>query len=317
MQPFFLEIKPKAQQPAINYQSKLCLVGSCFVENIGEKLNYYKFRTNVNPFGIIFHPEAILNILERIVYQNEFTENDIFFNNGQWQSFEVHSKLNKIEKNDFLNSLNSALKSSYDQLKEASHIVLTFGTAWGYWHKKQNKIVANCHKVPQSSFNKKLSSVNELYTNFNRCFELIKQINLKVTIITTISPVRHIKDGIVENNLSKANLIAALHQGIASKQNVHYYPAYEITMDCLRDYRFYNADLIHPNQMAIDFIWEHFTQTWLYETETLSTLKKVGQIQKGLQHKPFNPESDAHLKFAAALENKIDEVLRAFPFISF
>ena len=317
MRPFFLTLPPQKSAVAISYGSRLFLMGSCFVENIGQKLAYHKLQTTINSFGIVFHPAALENLLERIIEQRFFTINDIFYHNEQWHCFEVHSALSHSNKDIFTEQLNTILKSEYKQLKETSHIVLTFGTAWGYVHKKTNRIVANCHKIPQQTFSKQLSSVTDLNHYFKRCFDLIHQLNPTAQIITTISPVRHIKDGIIDNNTSKANLISAVHQSIKNNEKTHYYPAYELVMDCLRDYRFYKADLVHPNELAIEYIWKHFMQTWLHEPHTLQTLTRVAEVQRGLQHKPFNPKSDAHLKFKAALDKKMEQLKKEYSFITF
>ena len=317
MNQFFLTLAPKKSEATISYSSQLFLMGSCFVENMGQKLAYHKFRTTINPFGIVFHPIALENLLKRIVEQRLFAETDIFYHNEQWHCFEVHSELSHSDKGFFLDALNNQLKTSLEQLKQASHVILTFGTAWGYVHKESEELVANCHKIPQQQFDKQLSAITDLENCFGRCFDLIHQLNSKAQIITTISPVRHIKDGIVENNRSKAHLLGALHQSIENRNLVNYYPAYELVMDCLRDYRFYEPDLIHPNQVAIDYIWEHFTQTWIHEKSTQQTLKRVVEIQLGLQHRPFNPESKAHQKFVASLAKKIEALKNEIPFMRF
>ena len=313
MDQFFLQLTPKQAQPSINYNTSIFLMGSCFVENIGKKLAYHKFQNTINPFGIIFHPKAIQSLLQRIVKQHFFTEKDVFFHNEQWHCFEVHSELSNPNKEQFLTVLNNQLKISLEQLKQASHVVLTFGTAWGYSHKENNQTVANCHKVPQQQFDKQLMTVLGLEKCFLNCFELIGQLNSKAQIITTISPVRHIKDGVSENNRSKSNLLAGLHQSIENTSNTSYYPAYELMMDCLRDYRFYEADLIHPNQIAIDFIWKHFMQTWIHETTTQQTIKRISEIQRGLLHRPFNSESEGHQKFLKKLNEKIEKLTIEFP----
>ena len=317
MNQFFTQLPPQPKQACIQYNTSTFLLGSCFVENIGKKLAQHKFQTTINSFGIIFHPESLYNLILRIIEQRFFTETDIFYNNEQWHCFEIHSELSHSNKHELLSVLNNQLKTSFKQLKEASHVILTFGTAWGYINKETNQLVANCHKIPQQQFNKQLSSVLELQECFCNTFQLIHQINPKTQIIATISPVRHIKNGVVENNRSKANLLAALHQSIENSNNISYYPAYELMMDCLRDYRFYEADLIHPNQIAINFIWEHFMDTWLHETNTKKTLKRVAEIQRGLQHRPFNAKSEAHKKFLISLQKKIDNVKTVFPFITF
>ncbi len=315
MNQFFTLLPHKKQDASIRYTSTLFLIGSCFVENIGEKLAYHKFPTLINPFGIIFHPEAISPLLLRIVHQNYFTESDLFYHNEQWHCFEVHSQLSHTNKKECLNQLNSFLKDTHNFLKNTSHILITYGSAWGY--EQQEQVVANCHKVPQKEFNKKLTSVTAIQHTINITIEAIKKINPKASIIFTVSPVRHIKDGIIENNQSKAHLLTAVHQVIQKTTNTFYYPAYELVMDCLRDYRFYKPDLIHPNETAINFIWEHFQQTWLHESETQKTLKQVAEIQRGLHHKPFNKNSEAHKKFMASLSDKIERLTDQYSFINF
>lgn len=317
MHQFFTTLNPNPQEATISYDSKVVLLGSCFVENIGKKLGYYKFQTTVNPFGIIFHPEAIHTLIKRIVNQNNFTEKDIFFHNEQWHCFEVHSLLSNSNKEEFLRRLNAILNNAFKQLKNASHIIFTYGTAWSYEHLQHKKIVANCHKISQNKFQKKLSPVTALENTIQNTIKTIFDLNPNAQIITTVSPVRHLKDGMVENNRSKANLIASLHNSIEKNSNVTYFPSYELVMDSLREYRFYEADLIHPNQIAIDFIWEYFKSDWLHNTETQTILKQVEEIQQGLNHRPFNRDSNAHQKFLQSLEKKKEVLNKKYPFIEF
>jgi len=315
MDQFFINLPAKPFQDSITYRSEVLLLGSCFAENIGKKLKSHKFKTTTNPFGIIFHPEAILTLIERTILQKEYTEKDLFFHNELWHCFEVHSQFSNSNKIELLKKLNAILKQTYDIISSASHIVLTYGTAWGYM--KQHKIVANCHKIPQKQFQKKLSSVNEIQQAISKACEAIFKINPTIQIIGTISPVRHIKNGISENNRSKSHLIAALHTIIKNFNTVYYYPAYELVIDCLRDYRFYKSDLVHPNQIAIDFIWEHFKNTYLHDKETQLTLKKVHEIQLGMQHRPFNPKSETHQKFLRTLKEKKESLSKKYPDIKF
>ncbi len=317
MDHFFTKPPSIKQNKPITYNSKILLMGSCFVENIGKKLNYYKFQNSVNPFGIIFHPEAIETLITRVLEKRAYTEKDIFFHNEQWHSFEIHSRLSSTNKKQFLDSLNTILEQSHKQLSEASQVILTYGTAWGYKPIQNKKIAANCHKVPQKKFQKKLSTVDALEKNIENTFNAILKINPLTQIITTISPVRHIKDGLLENNRSKANLIAALHTVMEKTTNVFYYPAYELVMDCLREYRFYEADLIHPNKIAIDFIWDHFKKSWIHGADTENTLKIINEIQKGLAHKPFNTNGEAHQKFLSSIALKKEHIQKKYSFIIF
>lgn len=315
MNQFFLNLPPKIEKKTITYNSNIILFGSCFVENIGRKFDYFKFQNTVNPFGIIFHPEAINNLLERIVSQKQFTEKDLFFHNDQWHCFEVHSKWSNVDKAQLLNNLNSTLKEIFLKIKNASHFIITYGTAWGY--QKNDFIVANCHKIPQKEFKKTLSSINTIEITIKNTFDKIYFLNPKLTIIATVSPVRHIKDGIIENNRSKAHLLSALHNVVGNSENTNYYPSYELIVDCLRDYRFYKKDLVHPNQTAIDYVWEHFKNTWIHKPETNATIKLIQEIQQGLSHKPFNPDGEAHKKFVLSLEKKKQIAIKKHPFLEF
>lgn len=294
----------------INYKSKLLLLGSCFSDNIGNKFEYFKFQSIANPFGILFHPKAIETLIVKAVNRQKYTEKEIFFHNEQWHCFDAHSQLSYSVKEELLNNLNNKLKLTNKQVKECSHIIITLGTAWVYKHLDTNTTVANCHKVPQKKFTKKLLSQQEIVSSLENIASKINEVNKKTTIIFTVSPVRHIKDGFVENTLSKSHLIAAIHQFINSNSvtgnyNSCYFPSFEIMLDELRDYRFYKADMLHPNETAIEYIWEKFNTTWM-SSEAKNTMKVVENIQRSMQHRPFNPKSEAHQKFLENLEiNKL------------
>ena len=300
----------------IDYNSKLVLLGSCFAENIAEKFSYYKFQNEVNPLGVLFHPIAILDLLTRAHENNPYSEKDIFFSNGCWQSFQSHSRLNSISQIEILDHLNKALKSTQDQLKNASHVILTFGTAWVYEHIQSKTIVANCHKQPQKEFEKSILSIDQLQDTFNSIISILKSFNPKVTVVFSISPVRHLKDGFVENNLSKAHLITALHSVINTSENTHYFPSYELLMDELRDYRFYKQDMVHPNQIAIDYVWEKFQPIWI-DADVNPIMQEVNQLQKGFAHKPFNPLAEEHAIFLSSLAKKAKAMESRFPFMKF
>ena len=186
--------------PAIDYNSKLFLLGSCFAENIAGKFSYYKFQNKVNPLGVLFHPLAILDLLKRSQNRIDYSEKDLFFSNGYWQSYSAHSRLNNASQIEIMSDLNSAVHSTKTQLMAASHVVLTFGTAWVYTHIKSQRIVANCHKQPHKEFEKSILSIDKLNETFESIISILKSFNPEVTIIFTISPVRHLKDGFVENN---------------------------------------------------------------------------------------------------------------------
>ncbi|WP_324721574.1 GSCFA domain-containing protein [Salinimicrobium sp. HB62] len=310
---FRTQIPITPREPKIGYSSKVLLLGSCFVENIGKKLEYFKFPNLLNPFGILFHPAAINNFLKRVKERHVFTEADIFFHNETWKCYEGHSDLNSGDKKDILVKLNSSIQETYEFLSSATHVVITPGTAWGYRLKETGEVVANCHKLPQAKFSKEITEVkNALFETS----EIVRGLNPSAEIIFTVSPVRHLKDGFVENQLSKAKLITAIQEIVASEEKCSYFPSYEIMMDELRDYRFYAEDMIHPNSTAVDYIWEKFREAWI-ASEVSAIMKQVDTIQKGLLHRPFNETSEAHQKFRKDLQQKINKLEKEVPQIRF
>ncbi|WP_339649542.1 GSCFA domain-containing protein, partial [uncultured Salegentibacter sp.] len=292
------------------------LIGSCFVENIGKKLDFYKLQNLQNPFGILFHPLAIAKFFRKLKEDAMYTEKDIFQHQERWHCFDAHSSLSNPAAEVLLKDLNSTLKNAREFLQLSSHVVITLGTAWSYFHLESEQSVANCHKVPQKSFRKELQSIEEIERALNEILEDVHQINSDAEVIFTVSPVRHIKDGFVENQRSKAHLITAVHKVCEESKKTHYFPSYELMMDELRDYRFYTEDMLHPSQTAIDYIWKRFTETWFSE-DSLSVLNEVENIQKGLAHRPFNPNSEAHRKFLKNLNSKVSTLQKRYPHLQF
>jgi hypothetical protein len=300
----------------IDYNSKIILLGSCFSDNIGQKLSYHKFESILNPFGILFHPKAIESVIKNALCKKKYTEKDVFFLNERWQSFEAHSKLSSSSKEEIIEQLNKASVSINKAVKNSTHFIITLGTSWVYRFNESGEIVANCHKVSQNKFKKELLSVAEINKSLSLIISLIKEINPSISFIFTVSPVRHLKDGVIENQQSKSHLISALHQIIPIHKNSFYFPSYEVMMDELRDYRFYKEDMIHPNQIAINYIWEKFYENWLSD-EALELKKEVIKIQRGLEHKPFNPNSEGHQQFLSSLQEKIKTLKKKYSHISF
>ena len=301
----------------IDYDSKILAFGSCFAENVAEKFDYYKFQNTVNLFGILFHPWAIHNIIHRAIAEEFFVEQDLFFANELWHCFEVHSDCSSNHKENLLKQLNQKLIVLKTQIQSASHLIITFGTAWVYRKKTTQKIVANCHKVPQTEFEKELLTATAIQQAIEETLAAIRGVNPNVHVVLTVSPVRHLKDGFIENQQSKSNIIIALHQAIRQfPAMANYFPSYEIMIDELRDYRFYAQDMLHPNAMAIEFIWEKFSQTYLSQEGQL-IMKQVAVIQQGLHHRPFHPHTESHQQFLTNLQHKIMLLHEQFPRISF
>ncbi|GAB5399069.1 MAG: GSCFA domain-containing protein [Aureisphaera sp.] len=310
------QIRLSAEKNPLDYDSKVLLLGSCFTEHIGGKLDYFKFRSLTNPFGILFNPVSMFKLIHRALSDEFFTPADIFEKDGAWYCLEVHSLVFNSEKEDYIHQLNTLLVRLKNELMESSHIIFSFGTAWVHRFLKTNEIVANCHKIPQKEFSKELLSVEMVATCIEGMVAKVKKVNPKATFLCTVSPVRHIKEGLPENSLSKSHLIAGVHQVVASSEATYYFPSYEIMMDELRDYRFFEKDMIHPNETAIDIIWEKFRSVWL-APQTAPLLKEIDAIQKGLLHRPFNSEGNEHKTFLKNLDAKIQHLKEHLPHVSF
>ena len=300
----------------IDYDSRILLIGSCFSENIGGKFEYYKFQTSINPLGILFNPFAIENLISRAINLEYYQDNELINANDSWVCLDAHSSLNTTKKSDLIVRLNTALDATHQKLKTVSHVIITLGTSWVYRFLQTDKIVANCHKIPQKQFLKELLDVDSITESLQAIIALLKAENSGVNILFTVSPVRHLKDGFVENMRSKAHLITAVQNCVAPRERINYFPSYELMMDELRDYRFYEPDMIHPNDLGLDYIWEKFKATWILK-DAEDTLKSVGEIQKKLAHKPFNKSSQSYLNFSNKLAEEITKLEKKYPNISF
>ena len=293
----------------------MLLIGSCFSENISRKLASYKFDVASNPFGILFNPKAIETLILNSLNEKTYSESDVFLLNERWHCFDAHSDLSATDKNELLHNLNLAVKSTNKRLKETTHIIITLGTSFTYRFIETNAIVGNCHKVPQKKFSKELLSVDEISASLKNIWHQISAVNPKTTVIFTVSPVRHIKDGFVENSMSKAHLIAAIHQTLEEVKG-KYFPSFEIMMDDLRDYRFYSEDMVHPNYHATEYVWEKFLQACT-TPETKNIIKEVAAINLAVTHKPFFVHSNQHQQFLQKTQQKIEALSAQFPFLDF
>ncbi|NER11719.1 GSCFA family protein [Muriicola jejuensis] len=308
---------PHHPQP-ISYQGKVLLLGSCFAGHIGGKLSHYQFRNTLNPFGTLFQPRAIANLLDRALTRRYFREEDCFYHRERWHSHEVHSDLSNPAREELIKTLNRRIEETGELLSGISHLVITLGTAWGYIRKDNGQWVANCHKVPQKEFEKVLASPDEILKELRKALSDLFKINPGISVIFTVSPVRHSKDGFVENQRSKSHLFVALHQLLEEFEDrgVFYFPAYELLMDELRDYRFYEADMLHPNTLAVDYIWERFRESCIIPADE-PVMTRVGEIRRGMQHRPFYPDSLEYKTFKADLAEKIKDLKKEYPFMTF
>lgn len=272
-------IKPLA--PPLDYESKVLCLGSCFAENISKKLRYFGFNTVINPFGIIFNPASLATLVERCVTEEKFDERDI----DETFSFFAHSDLNGTDAETTVENLNNALCSLRERIENASHVFITLGTAWVYRHQDRDMIVANCHKQPQSEFSKELLTTNQINLHLESIVEQVEKLNPDCTICFTLSPVRHLRDGHVENLRSKSRLHDAIQNQV--DQGLQYFPAYEIVMDELRDYRFYKPDMIHLNETGTDYVWLCFRESGINKN-TYDAMNAVEKYQRLAAHRPKN-----------------------------
>jgi hypothetical protein len=279
----------------IDYDSSVLLLGSCFSQNIGDKFLYYGFDAAINPFGVIFNPHS-LNVLMEKSLNDSFEAGDV----SESYSYLAHSDLNGTDSLQTLKNLKTAGKELQHRVHSASHIIITLGTAWVYELKETETVAANCHQQSQSLFDKRLLSAKEISAALENLESLILKENPQAQIIYTVSPVRHIKDGMVENTRSKARLHEAIQQRCEAKKN-YYFPAYEILMDELRDYRFYAKDMIHPNGTAVDYVWSRFRESVLHPN-TAAPIKAVEKHRRLQSHRPKDKEAhDIQLQISATL----------------
>lgn len=306
---------PKSKNP-IDYNSSILLIGSCFATAMGEKFDYFKFQNLLNPFGILFHPLAIEKLVYRSLNNRFYIQDELVFNNEQWHCLDAHSQLSSSKPEELLNTLNGNLSVTKAFLLNSSHVIITLGTALVYQYMKSGEVVANCHKIPSIEFTKSLLRVETVTKSLKNLIEQIRLVNQDAHVVFTVSPVRHLKDGFTRNTLSKSVLIQAVHQINESFHHVDYFPSFEMMMDELRDYRFYKPDMIHPNEVAISYIWEKFSESCIY-TSAKAMMNRIDKVQKSMQHQPFNPKSEAYLSFLKQLEKEQNSIKQIFSHINF
>jgi hypothetical protein len=311
---FFLPFQNPSFPFSISYRDKILFIGSCFSEEIGNRMEALKFDVLQNPNGILYDPISISDSLNSYIENKVYKEDDLFEWNGLWHSWKHHSFFSGIDKQDVLKKINHSQNTAHQFLKQAKLLIITFGTSFNYEIKSNQQNVANCHKAPSTFFNKKLLPANEIASHTLHALAALELFNPDLPIIFTISPVKHVRDGVVENNRSKARLIEAVHSIVEQKQNVFYFPSYEWITDVLRDYRFYKNDMVHPNETAINFVFEKFCESVL-DVEATKIMKEIKDIIKATNHKPFFKESEAHQKFIAAQLKNISSIESDYPFI--
>ncbi len=310
---FHLEFTPKFFDIKINHKQNLLLIGSCFTEQIGNKFSNHKFSVLENPNGILFNPISITKSINAYIDNKQYQEVDLFYKNECWNSWEHHSRFSTPEVNDCITGINNSQTHAHNFLKTADWLVITLGSAFVY-ELENNVVVANCHKVPADKFTKRLLSVEETVVEFQNLIKNLIAFNNGIKIILTISPVRHLRDGFIENNRSKSILIQTAHLLADNHSNCFYFPAYELIIDDLRDYRFFAEDMVHPNYAATNYVWEKLIDTCI-DVSTQQLMKEIAVIVAAKKHKPSNPASDQHKKFRQINLDKVKKLQAQFPYI--
>ncbi len=293
---FRTEINLDKSNKPIEHNTNILTIGSCFAQNIGEYFQRFKFNVMCNPFGVLYNPVSIFNSLKFTLDNRTFTQKDLIEYNGEWHSFYHHSDFSHHDPKICLDKINSGIKATSDFLGNTDVLIITYGTAYVYKHIKQNIIVSNCHKIAAKEFKRYRLSLEETEKTIVETVKLLRLINENVRIIFTVSPVRHWKDGAANNQLSKATLLLAVDKIVKLHNNCEYFPSYEIVMDDLRDYRFYDSDLLHPNKLATDYIWKKFSDSML-SGNCLTLIQEIEKIVKAREHKVRNVKSESHQKF--------------------
>lgn len=302
------EFTPEKFPFQLSHQDKLMLMGSCFSEHISDRLEYFRYDINRGAHGIVFHPEALAKSIHHLISKEAYLENDLIEFQGRWNSLCHHGAFSGTNPEDVLWRANTALNEARLFLKSASILVITFGTAMGYFHKEKTQIVANCHKLPQQDFERRLSDLHELTSIWNATIKTLKAFNPSLKIIFTISPVRHLKEGFVENQRSKARLQLLCEEICNSENDSFYFPSYELMMDDLRDYRFYSTDMIHPSELAVSYIQEKFFNA-VFSEKSLDACQKLTPVLQRFHHRSLHETSEMTAKRKAESEEQIRLIL--------
>ena len=311
---FRTQVELPERETEIRHSERIMLFGSCFAENIGNLLKENKFRCDVNPFGVLYNPLSIANALNQILEGKEYREEDLFFSGGLWHSWMHHSDFSAPSQEEALALVNSRLTKAKENLAKADWLVMTWGTAYVYIHQEMQKVVGNCHKQPDKTFRRLMLNAEAFVEECRDVLKKCREVNPNLKVLFTVSPIRHAKDGMHGNQLSKATLLLAIDEICRTCPNCFYFPSYEIVMDELRDYRFYADDMIHLSSKAVEYIWECFSRCY-FSKETQAIMKEWAEVKRALDHKPFRPNSDAYRAFLSQIVLKIMQMKEKFPYL--
>lgn len=313
---FRTTVKTGENRGWLHHDSGVMLLGSCFSDNIGGKMHGALIHASVNPMGTLFNPMSIARSINRLINNEPVAGQDLFMQNGVWNSFDFHSRYSMPDKQVTIDSMNQRIMQGHDDLKNAQLLTITMGTAIVYRLKSSGQIVANCHKVPQHEFERKMATVEQMVQVIDKMLTQLHDFNPGLRIILTVSPIRHIADGLDTNSLSKAALRVAIHEAITRHcEYCDYFPAYEIMMDDLRDYRFYSSDMVHPSDVAVEYIWQAFQATYLDDRSAMA-VARCERIYKRLQHRPMSTNRETVDRFNADTASVVRNLIKEYPYLA-
>jgi hypothetical protein len=308
-----IDIKPYSFR--LDYQSNILTLGSCFSENMGLKMKNVFFKTEINPFGVLYNPISILNSIQLLLQNKKFTASDIFEYKSLWHSFAHSSSFSDVSSELCLSKMNERISFASEFIKSTDVLLITFGTAWVFTDKESGRVVSNCHKLPAAKFNRRRLTVDEITEAYSDLLTKLKALYPNLNVVFSVSPIRHWKDGAHENTISKSTLLLAVDALQNQFGNVHYFPAYELLMDELRDYRFYASDMLHPSDVAVEYIWSKFSES-VFSEETLQLMKKLEQLAADRAHRPLHPLSPEYALFKENTGKRKNEIIQKYPFLA-
>ncbi|MDL2283413.1 GSCFA domain-containing protein [Odoribacter sp. OttesenSCG-928-G04] len=306
------QIEIQSPEERITYDSRILMLGSCFAENVGKKLKYFRFTTDVNPFGIVYNPLSVRNVLDCLIEKRVFTEQDLLWNDGKWVSLFHHGSFSSPDASTCLEHINVRLQRAAENIRVADWLMITFGTSWVYRHLASGSVAGNCHKLPAGEFERYRLSISEIVEAYTALITRLTILNPNLKILFTVSPIRHWKDGAHGNQLSKSVLLLAIDELVRQFKCAYYFPSYEIVMDELRDYRFYAEDMLHISETGIEYIWNRFKEK-LITPESYDFMKRIEKLNRGFAHRTEDTTSEAYQNFLSKLLTEQEELKKRLP----
>ncbi len=313
---FRTTVKTGENRSWLHHSDSVVLLGSCFSDNIGAKMHAALFNATVNPMGTLYNPMSIARGVQRLIDCTPVAGQDLFMQGGVWNSFDFHSRHSLPDKQATIDRMNQRIEQGHQALKTAQLLTITLGTAIVYRLKSTGEVVANCHKVPQHEFERKMASMSDMTRELDSMLTSLHAFNPELRVILTVSPIRHIADGLDTNSLSKAALRVAINEAIAPHcEYCDYFPAFEIMLDDLRDYRFYSSDMVHPSDVAVEYIWQAFQATYLDDHSALA-VSRCERVHKRLQHRPMSANRETIERFNADTASVVRNLVKEYPYLA-